>query len=318
MIPQPIDDLRDLRYAVEVARCGSFSAAAANLSVSPGAISKAVARLEHNLRMPLFYRNSRTVQLSDEGRRLISSLSDAFDSIDRSLDGVREARDEPSGAVRVSTFTIFGRTRLAPLLPLFFERYPLIAASVTFHDGQPGLTRHAFDIRITWGERLDNDKIAHVLCDLPITLVASPGYLAKHGDIRTPADLQNHACILVELANGVHPRWTLRRRPGADERSGPKLFSFSPKGRLTVSGELQTIADAARFGVGPTLIDEMVVRDYLNDGSLVRLLPDYQVEMGDKLQRQAVMQYRREPQLSKAARTLADFLIAEVPRFDRI
>lgn len=311
---QSIDDLRDLRYALEVARRSSFSLAAASLAVSPAAVSKAVARLERNLGVALFYRNSRAVQLSSEGRRLISRISGAFESIDLSLGEMRDARSEPAGLVRVSTFTVFGRTRLAPLLPLFFERFPLVSVSVTFHDGQPGLTRQAFDVRITWGERLDNDKIAHVLCDLPIALVASPDYLARHAPIRSPADLQDHACILVELASGVHPRWTFHRRADAVPGSGPARFSFSPKGRLTVGGELETVADAARFGLGPTLIEETVVREHLRNGSLVRLLPDYMVEMGDKLQRQAVMQYRREPQLSQVARSFVDFLVAEVPR----
>jgi len=313
-----VDDIRDLRYALEVARCHSFSTAASNLAVSPAALSKAVARLERSLGVSLFYRNSRAVQLSTEGAGLIAQISGAFENIDLSLVNLRDMRKEPAGTVHVSTFTVFGRTRLAPLLPLFFERFPLISVSVTFHDGQPGLTRQAFDVRITWGERLDNDKIAHVLCDLPIALVASPDYLSRHPPIATPADLQNHACILVELASGVHPRWTFQRRPDAAATAGPARYSFAPKGRLTVRGELQTVADAARHGLGPTLIDETVVREHLRDGSLVRILPDYQVEMGDKLQHQAVMQYRREPQLTQAARTFVDFLMDEVPRLDAL
>jgi len=315
MISNAVDDLRDLRYALEVARCGSFSGAAACLSVSPGAVSKAVARLERNLGVPLFFRNSRTVRLSERGQELVSELSGVFEGIDRSIGRLRDARDEPAGLVRVSTFTTFGRTRLIPLLPRFFERFPQISLSLTFHDGQPGLTRHAFDVRITWGERLDSDKVAHVLCDLPIVLVASPAYLAQHSAIRSPTDLQNHACVLVELASGVHPRWTFRRRAGAGEDAGPELVSFSPKGHLTVAGELQMIADAARHGIGPTLIEEVIVADDVREGRLVRLLPDYHVEMGDKLQRQAVMQFRRDRRLSRAARSFVDFLTAHAPHF---
>lgn len=301
-----IDDLRDIRYFVEVGRRGSVSAAAAKLMVSAGAISKAVSRLERSLGAPLLVRSSKAARLSDEGQRLFDRTSHLFEAVEEAIEDAKETTNHITGVVQLSTFTLFGRVHLAAILPAFLEAYPGVDLLVSFHDSQKGLSRDNYDIRITWGERLDDDKIAHVLCDLPLIMVASPAYLAAKGTPEHPDELADHDCINGLLASGTRSKWSFRARDG-------ESFDINPRGRIVVTNEMGIVTDLARRGLGLTLIHPADVGSDIGRGELVRVLADYEIATSDPSQAQAVMQYRRRTQLSSAAKALVDFLIAHVP-----
>ena len=300
-----IDDLRDIRYFVEVGRRGSVSAAAARLMVSAGAISKAVSRLERSLGAPLLVRSSKAARLSDDGIKLFDRTSHLFEAVEEAIDDARETTNHIAGIVQLSTFTVFGRVHLAPILPEFLKAYPDVDLLVSFHDSQKGLSRDNYDIRITWGERLDDDKIAHVLCQLPLVMVASPAYLAAKGTPQHPDGLAAHDCINGLLASGTRSKWSFRSGDGSS-------FDINPRGRIVVANEMGIVADLARRGLGLTLIHPDDVRTDLLQGTLVRVLGDYEIATSDATQSQAVMQYRRRVQLSSAAKALVDFLIKHV------
>jgi DNA-binding transcriptional LysR family regulator len=275
------------------------------LMESAGAISKAVSRLESSLGAPLLVRSSKAARMSDDGLKLFERTSHLFEAVEEAIDKARETTNHITGVVQLSTFTVFGRVHLAPILPAFLEAYPGVDLLVSFHDSQKGLSRDNYDIRITWGERLDDDKIAHVLCGLPLIMVASPSYLAAKGIPQRPEDLAGHDCINGLLASGTRARWSFRAPDGSS-------FDINPRGRIVLTNEMGIVADLARRGLGLTLIHPDDVGDDIREGTLVRVLGDYAIGTNDALQSQAVMQYRRRVQLSSAAKALVDFLIAHV------
>ena len=245
-----IEELRDLRYFVEVARCQSFNVAAGRLGVSTATLSKAVARLEKSHGVPLFVRASRAIRLSIEGDGLLREVGESFDLLEHSLDAMRERQQEVAGLVQLSTFTVFARTWLAPLLPAFMTRHPKVQLALSFHDQQRGLSRDIFDIRITFGERLDDDKVAHALCDLNLIMVASPEYLAARGVPRHPDELSGHECIDGVTPTGARVKWAFSRREG-DASAGPaEPIVITPQGRVVVLDEQATVMELAVNGLG--------------------------------------------------------------------
>lgn len=303
-------ELRNLWYFVQVAKAGSFTAAAESLSLSTAALSKNIARLERQMNVQLFVRTSRALHLTGEGRALLETITDAFGAIEASYAQVQGISTEPEGTVRLSTVTAYGKHCVLPLLPRFFERYPRIDLVMSFHDGGRGLTRQAFDVRLNWGEERERDKVSQTLCEMPLALVASPDYLARCGTPRKPEDLRTHDCINVALSNGSYAHWTFVSRP-AMKRSRDRV-TITPKGRLVVMDELDAVANAAEAGLGLTVSSAENVLSSLREGRLVRVLEDYLVLGRGQMHSEIIIQYARKKMLPAKVRALVDFLLTEL------
>jgi DNA-binding transcriptional LysR family regulator len=302
-----MEELRNLLGFVRVVHAGGFSAAAAESGLSAAALSKNVARLEVKLGVRLLARTSRSVQLTQDGELLYERVSRSFSDIQESLDFARSARSAPAGLVRLSTVTAYGRAALLPVLPDFLKRYPAINLQISFHDGGRGLRRQPFDVRITWGEELENDKVAKPLDRVPLMLVASPAYLAGRALPETPHDCEQHDCIGVILPGGGRAQWKLQLRTSG--RRGGALHTFVPKGRLVIMDELDVAIDAALAGLGIAAVDSRVVATHLSQGSLVRLLPDYDLLSHSDQLGQIVIQYPQKLYAAPRVRAVVDYLI---------
>ncbi|HSV52926.1 MAG TPA: LysR family transcriptional regulator [Burkholderiaceae bacterium] len=302
-----MDELRPLWAFVQVARFGSLSAAAQALSLSPAALSKSVGRLEKKLDMRLFTRTTRSLQLTDEGRQLFEQLDTSFSDIQSVLHGVRQVHGEATGTVRLSTVTAFGRRNVMPVLPEFFARYPRVDMVMSLHDGARGLSRHAYDVRINWGEEREPNKVAHRLCIMPLVLVASPAYLARCGTPKKLQDLEAHDCISVSVRNSQRACWQFSRRVGQAKPGKPQVFV--PRGRLMVVDELETVVDAAVAGLGLTVAAADNVAAPLARGELVRVMSNYVIAGADVDHTEIVLQHPPRRLMSPATKALVDFLI---------
>ena len=302
-----MQELHGLWHFVQAARAGSLTHAAQHLGVSTAALSKSVSRLENLTNTRLFMRTSRQLQLTSEGATLLGRVEHAFTAIEQSLAQLRDGRDKPSGIVRVSTVTAYGKHCLLPILNEFLQQCPTVDVLISFHDGARGLTRQGYDIRINWGEEREQDKVSQTMCRMPLITVASPGYLAKRGVPNRPEDLEHHECINVVLPNGSHGRWTFLR-PATGRRVRQRM-TITPRGRVTVRDELDAVCDAAKAGLGITVISMENVLDALREGSLVRVLPEHEVEAQNELGSMIIMQYPRKDLLSPNVRALVDFVL---------
>ncbi len=258
-------DLDDLAAFAAVARARSFTRAAAELGLSPSALSHAMRSLEARLGVRLLARTTRSVAPTAAGERLLSSLDPALQEVARGLSALADWRGIPSGAIRLTTFGYAARTVLAPILPQFLREHPDISVEVIVEDRLVDLVAGGFDAGIRLGETVDLDMVAVPVGPALRTLVVgTPGYFEGRSLPAAPADLENHICINYRLLGGGG------LLPWEFERDGREI-RFRPTGQLIVNDEVLSAA-AVRAGAGLGYMLEHDVAEEIANGQLIQVL----------------------------------------------
>jgi len=195
----------ELEALVLVAERGSLSAAARQLGVSPSAVSKAMSRLEARLGVQLLQRSTRRVHLTPEGARLYERGKCLLADLDE-LESDVAARGAPRGTVRIGASTATGYLLLAPLVPRLLAQHPGLSVDLHFTDHVVDLAEAGIDIAIRWGRLPSSDMVARLLGCTRQVVVASPDYLARHGEPRHPGDLRGHLRLGWNYQRAV-PHW---------------------------------------------------------------------------------------------------------------
>ncbi len=259
------DELNDLAAFVAVADAGSFTRAAAQLGMSPSALSHAIRGLESRLGLRLLARTTRSVAPTEAGERLLKTLRPCFDAITAELGALGQMRDTPAGSVRVTSVRQAAMSILAPALPAFLRQYPDIRVEINVDERFTNIVEQRFDAGIRFGESVEKDMVAvRIGPDLRGTIVASPAYLAAHGTPKTPQALTTHRCINYRLGSS----------------QALYQWEFAHKGRplrVKVDGALicndnELMVQAAVDGLGIACAVEDLVSEHLASGRLVRLL----------------------------------------------
>ena len=259
--------LSDLHAFACVARLRSFRRAAAELAVSPSALSHALRNLETRLGVRLLNRTTRSVAPTEAGERLLARLSPALRDIQGALDEVNAFRDSPLGSLRLNAPRPACEQVLAPLVAAFLARHPGMQVELVADDALVDIVAAGFDAGVRFGERLQQDMVA-----IPIgppqrfIVVGSPDYLARHGVPRTPRELTAHRCIRIRFPGGALYRWEF-------SRAGESL-DIEVNGALTV-GEMPLMIHAAERGLGLAYVYASYAADALAAGRLVSVLDDW-------------------------------------------
>jgi LysR family transcriptional regulator, regulator for bpeEF and oprC len=247
-----------------VARHGSFTQAARELSLAPSSVSNSVARLEEDLGIRLFSRTTRSVKLTAEGQRLYAKCSKLLAEID-ALD-LRSISDEeePSGTLRIGAPIGYGTRVMLPMLADMQRRYPELDIDLRLSDEQVNMVSEQLDVVVRFGTLRDSNMIARQFDLQDLVLCATPSYLASHGRIRRVADLQHHVLVAFRLPT------TGRDRP-LEFLEGGKVTSLAPSTRFRIShGE--ALVEAVLLGVGLAQVPMFMARHYLESGALVEVL----------------------------------------------
>jgi DNA-binding transcriptional LysR family regulator len=259
--------LSDFDAVLAIGRKGSFRAAALDLGTSTSALSNTIARLESQLGVRLFTRTTRSVALTEAGRRFIEQVSPALSDIHQALDTVRALQDTPAGTLRINTFAAAGREILNPLVLECLQRFPQIRIDLVTEGNLVDIVADGFDFGIRSRNLVPSDMIA-----IPLgparqhAVVASPAYLASRELPKVPIDLARHACIRTRLPNGALLRWQFE----VEEEP----LQVDVDGQLTLDeASLARIAVLASVGIGYFM--ESDVREDIEAGRLVRLLQDW-------------------------------------------
>ncbi|WP_379922664.1 LysR family transcriptional regulator [Erythrobacter sp. R86502] len=259
--------LSDFDAVLAIGRHGSFRAAALDLGMSTSALSSTIARLETRLGVRLFNRTTRSVVLTEAGRRFVAQVAPALADIQQALDAVRAQQDTPAGTLRINTFATARREILAPLVLECLRRFPQIRIDVVTQSNLIDVVAGGFDFGIRSRNLIPSDMIAIPLGPVRRhAVVAAPGYLAEHGTPDVPADLAAHACIRTALPNGALLRWQFEAEgaPVAVDVDGPLTLDDPSLARIAVQ---------ARVGIGYFM--ESDVCEDIAAGRLVRLLADW-------------------------------------------
>jgi DNA-binding transcriptional LysR family regulator len=262
-MPRP--DLNDLLAFRAVARERSFTRAAAQLSLSPSALSHTIRRLEALLDVRLLARTTRSVALTDAGERLLGEIAHNFDDIDRAVDALMAARDKPTGTLRINAGEHAVRSVLWPKLDAFLREYPDIKVEVDIDNGYTDIVAGRYDAGVRLGEEVAGDMIAvRIGPDWHMAVVAIPAYLRERGVPKSPHDLTDHRCINLRLAtHGGFYVWEF-------ERDGQSL-NVRVDGQLAFNSSVPILA-AALSGHGLAFIPEDMVTAHIAEGRLQRVL----------------------------------------------
>jgi DNA-binding transcriptional LysR family regulator len=255
--------LQEITVFARIVGAGSLSAAARDLGMSPAVVSRRLAALEARLGVRLLNRTTRSLHLTDEGAAYYETCNRVLADIQEADAAVSAGRAEPRGVLRVALPAAFGHQHVAPLVPKFAERYPEVQLALSLSDRTVNLVEEGFDLAVRIADLADSSLAARKLAPNRRVVCASPAYLARHGEPRTPEDLLKHNCLATDFTMN----WDFR---GPDGRPGTVRVS----GRYACDN-WEVLREWAVAGLGVALKSTWDVRRHLEDGSLVSLLPGY-------------------------------------------
>ncbi|NCP65522.1 MAG: LysR family transcriptional regulator [Paraglaciecola sp.] len=268
-----METLSSIESFVRSAESGSFSAAARKLNLTPGGVSKNVAKLEANLGVRLFHRSTRSLTLTEAGEQFLVQVSGGLDSIQSALANISTNAGQPAGTLKVGMGMAFGRDHILPMLGDFIAKYPAITPDWRFDNRQVDLIGEGFDVAIGGGIDIASGVIVRELAKVHLILVASHAYLANKGEPKTPDDLPKFDALkrYSQTTNHVMS-WQLK------SLTGEQVTLDLPA--RAILNDPDTLCHAAMAGLGIAQVPLTHAYSYLQKGELVRVLPEWYAERG--------------------------------------
>jgi len=262
------ETMADMVAFLAVARQRSFTRAAAQMGVSPSALSHTIRKLEERLGVRLLTRTSRSVSPTEAGQRLLERVGPHFDEVGAEIEGLSELRDSPAGTVRVTAGDHPAETILTPKLAGLLSLYPRLNVEISVNNGFVDIAAEGFDAGVRLGETLAQDMLAVPIGpELRMAVIGSPAYFGRRNVPKEPSELAAHDCIGLRFpTHGGVAIWDL-------EKDGRPL-NVRVEPRLVVNDmRLQRLA--ALEGAGLAYIMENYVEADLATGSLIRVLDEW-------------------------------------------
>jgi LysR family transcriptional activator of dmlA len=264
-----VPDLSDLRLFTVVVHATSLARAAAGLGLSPSTVSKRLTILEERLGVRVLHRTTRQISLTEDGETVYRWAQRLLSASDDMAQELSVSSGSPTGVLRVSTSSGFGRNHVAPVLSDFAARYPEVEVRLDALDRPVDVLAEGIDIDVRVGGTREPHLFARRIVENRRVLCASPAYLARHGRPTTVADLARHRCLGIRERDQPHGLWHLQG-PEGDETA---------RVRSSLSTNLGEIAHRwALEGHGIVLRSFWDVAPGLREGKLERVLPDYSQE----------------------------------------
>ena len=262
--PPPVH-LPGLMTFESAARHLNFARAAAEMGVTPTAVSRTIKNVEAQLNVRLFNRTTRSVSLTEAGASLNAALAPALDLIRNSLSQALRATDQPSGTLRVSSSYVAYRILIEPHLASFFQEYPLINVEISLDNQLSDIVNAGFDVGIRMGKKVQSDMVAVQLGAVQKRIVvAAPDYFRERSEPKTIAELLKHNCIRQRYSVGGRLyEWKFEERG--------QTVHIDVQGRV-IYDEMRSVLDAAVQGAGIAFVLRDFARQELADGLLRQIL----------------------------------------------
>jgi DNA-binding transcriptional LysR family regulator len=262
-------EFAELKAFVAVVDRASFARAADHLGFTPSALSQTIRHLEARLGVQLLNRTTRSVAPTRAGSRLHERIAPMISEMDIAVAEAVAGTGRIAGTLRINTLGMAAKKIIAPRLGRFHRAHPEVVLDIIIDDGLSDIIAGQFDAGIRVGERLEKDMVAvRLTADVKMRALASPDYLSRCGEPRTPADLHLHACINWRFpGSGRIYRWQFEKR-------GKKL-EMAVEGPL-ISNHQDVVIEGALQGLGILYAyDDDGVDEALARGLLKRVLADW-------------------------------------------
>jgi DNA-binding transcriptional LysR family regulator len=264
-------DLNELQIFVQVANAQSFTTAAERLELPKSTVSRAIRSLETRLGVRLIERTTRRVALTEEGRIYFDRCERVLEEAEQAEIEIGALQAKPRGTLRVGTPGIFARYVLGPALGEFLAAYPEVRVHLQSLDAI--VRERPLDVVVRPGPLEDSGFLVKPLLKIRIAVYASPSYLKSRGIPESPAAIREHSCIVTNCAGFADGNdaaiWRLRR--------GTEVKEVRVEPRVSVPDPAIT-QQLALTGVGVALLSQSAARRDVEQGRLMRLLPDWEPE----------------------------------------
>ena len=252
---------------VRAVEAGSFAGAAKTLGITPVAVSKNVQRLERELGVRLLQRSTRKLSLTQEGRAYFERCTGPLRELENAQSAITEKSKSPTGALRVTCLSPFGRAYVLPLVPGFSRLYPGIELELHLDDSVSDMIAGGYDVGIRAGEARDGTMVMREVAPLHFVVCGAPSYLAERGIPLSVSDLSKHNCL------------RLRARASASQSApwklGPTQVSTSPSIRGNfLANDMPALVTAAVQGQGLVFAPLPFVLPLFRTGALRPVLPE--------------------------------------------
>ncbi len=264
----PQANFNDLAAFAVVAKQRSFTRAAAQLGVSPSALSQTIRNLEERLGLRLLRRTTRSVAATEAGERLLRAVAPRFEEIVAELAALSELRDKPAGAIRITAGEHPAIAVLQPALRRLLPDYPDVKVEIIVDYGLTDIVAQGYDAGVRLGEQVAKDMIAvRIGPEMRMAVVGSPAYFERYPRPETPQHLTSHNCINIRLPTyGGLFAWEF-------EKNGHEV-NVRVEGQIIVNN-IGLRLSSALDGLGLAYMPEDQVVGHIADGRLIRVLKDW-------------------------------------------
>jgi DNA-binding transcriptional LysR family regulator len=293
-----MDRFHELTAFIAVVEAGGFSAAARRTGDSQSAVSKAVGSLEKRLGVALFNRSTRSVTLTDQGRRYYDRTRPLVEEMDDADSELTSSTLNVSGLIRIAASSTFGRLHILPLIPDLLSTNPGLQIDLVLSDFVRDMVEDRIDLAIRVGRVDEPDAVVRRVAGTPLVCVGSRRYFQQRGTPKTPAELVDHNCLLYRgLSESTH--WPF---------VGPEgRFSVSVRGNLS-SNSVETIRAGVLAGVGIGLFAKVSLADDLRHPDVITVLEEF---IGDA--RDISLIWPRRRFVPARVRRVTDFFAQAIP-----
>ena len=258
-----VDRYQAMATFVRVVETASFSAAARLLNVGQPAVSKTIAQLENRLQVSLLIRSTHGLSPTEAGLRYYERARAAIQEADEAELAARGAGSGLTGRLRVSAATTFARLHIVPHLPRFLEAHPDLDIDVILDDRVIDLVAEGVDLSLRMGDLADSSAVARKLATGGRSVLATPAYLERAGELQSPADLAAHQAVVHSQQPNV---WSFTRDGAA--------VSVTVQGRVRLSAA-EGLRAAVLADMGLTIASDWMFAEELANGRVRKVLQDW-------------------------------------------
>ena len=263
-----LNHLRSIYIFNKAVETGSFRATAKALSLSPSVVSYHISRLEKECNVALFYRSTRKLTLTNEGKRIFDKVQPLIQSVESEMDNLSSVVDQPAGELRITAPAGFSKGFITKQIASFCNQYPNIRLSISYSDEHEDIIASGMDLAIRGGVMKDSNLVSRKIFTLERKLVAAPEFVSKFMPLNSPTDLVKMDWIWHEATPNY--RVFKNKKTGRNQRVKVRPSMVVNNG--------DAMCNLAAEGLGLITAPTYLMGSFLRSGKLLEVLPDWKLD----------------------------------------